>query len=70
MSSAKQLRDMIAEGEVKSVDAVGSVFERIEKILRILYFRLRFQQMPDPTQMIFFIFGLFLAVFILPMRLS
>ena len=32
MSSAKQLRDMIAEGEVKSVDAVGSVFERIEKI--------------------------------------
>ena len=32
MSSAKQLRDKIAAGEVKSVDAVGAVFERIEKI--------------------------------------
>jgi aspartyl-tRNA(Asn)/glutamyl-tRNA(Gln) amidotransferase subunit A len=32
MSSAKQLRDKIVAGDVKSVDAVKVVFDRIETI--------------------------------------
>ncbi len=43
-------------------------FERVEKILRVLYFRLSFQQTPDPAQMIFLIFGFFHAILVLPVR--